>query len=125
MTGLSGHKIGRYGKQLVLNALPNSSMWNTDNFEDSKEYDIEWEGFKIAVFTSAVIKGTGFAFPNPTRFKTNLVNVFVGIDGDTNHFWVRTGLDKTIFYGSVKESITVEQLPDSIRKVAEGGESNG
>ncbi len=119
---ISSLKVGRYGKHIVLEALEGAKTWSADNFEDSKSYDIDWEGRKISVFSSSVLRGTGFSFPNPNRYNPEMINVFIGLDGESCYFWVVKGFNKTIFYGSLKESISIEQLPAKIREVAEGGE---
>lgn len=112
--GMSRHRIARYGRQAVFDALPGAS-WASGDFEVSKQYDIQWEQINISVFSSAILKRTAFVFANGSRFKADVIYVFVGIDGETTHFWVGRGLDKTIFYGKLTEALTAEQLAEEVR----------
>lgn len=116
MNNISRHKIGRYGEQLVFDALEGAT-WANGGFESSKHYDIEWLGIKIDVNTSSIRKNTGFVFSNANGYHKELVNVFVGIDDKDVFCWVRLGLEKTGFYGRIVDAIKKEQLPDEIKKL--------
>lgn len=113
---ISKHKVGRYGEQLVFEALE-GAKWANGGFESSKQFDIEWNDIKIDVNSSSVRKRTGFIFSNAGGYRKELVNIFVGIDGEDNFFWVRKGLDKTGFYGRIVEAIGVGELAEEIKKV--------
>lgn len=113
---ISRHKIGRYGEQLVFDALK-GSKWANGGFESSKHYDIEWEGIKIDVNTSSVRKGTGFVFANGNGYHKELVNIFIGVDNTDIFCWVRLGLEKTGFYGRIVEAIKLDQLAEETKKL--------
>lgn len=118
--GISTHKVGRYGEQIVFDAL-NGAEWPSGGFNTGEKYDLEWEGIKISVSSSTIMRRTGFVFSNPRRYKKDLLNVFVGVDGDNTYFWVRKGIDKTGFYGAVSKAITsVDDLGKEIK--LKGGE---
>jgi hypothetical protein len=112
---VSRHKVGRAGEQLVYEALE-GAKWANGGFETGKQYDIEWDGIKIDVNTSSIKKATGFVFSNSNGYKKDLVNVFVGIDGEDVYFWVKINLDNKGFYGSISEAINKEELTNKIKE---------
>ena len=115
MNGISRHKVGRYGEQLVYEAL-DGAKWSNGGFKTSKQYDIEWDGIKIDVNSSSIRKSTGFVFSNASGYKKELVNVFVGMDGKDTFFWVKVNLENKGFYGRIVEAIDKEKLPSEIKK---------
>ncbi len=112
---LSRHKIGRYGENIVFNALK-GSLWANGDFDATKQHDLTWEGFKIDVNASSIRKNTGFVFSNSSGYRKDVVNIFVGLDDKKNFFWVRKGLSKKGFYGKIRDAIGVEDLPSAVRK---------
>src|ERR1035437_8519759 len=103
--------------ELLIHELLEGSIFPNQHKESRLPYDIEWQGIKIDVKTTAhTLKTTknGCSFTvNATKHHADIVLVFVALL-DKNYFWVSKYAKKINPYKKLTNALTAEQLPQAI-----------